>query len=353
MQASIHQPKLIAITLGDPGGIGTEVALRALYSKSLQYKDKFLLVGSHSLVRSYADFFKFPQPPVLNQPLEQIRDKTSLPDISIWSPPVAVEDKSQASCWEPGKTSKLYGTLAAAWVAAAAKACLAGTCDALVTAPLSKEGLALAGLPFPGHTEYLAHLTRTKTFAMMLMGGPLRVILATRHLPLAKVPASLKTAEIVSTARLALQALTWLDVSSNTELSADLAVCALNPHAGEGGILGKEEIKIITPAIRLLQTEGFSVTGPVPADVVFHQTLSGYYKAVLAMYHDQGLAPLKMLAFDVGINLTLGLPIIRTSPDHGTAFDIAGQGMAGERSMLAAINLASELARRGNPWCKK
>jgi 4-hydroxythreonine-4-phosphate dehydrogenase len=235
-----------------------------------------------------------------------------------------------------------------AWIRAATDAALNGALDGVVTAPISKAGLARAGIAFPGHTEMLAAWTGARRYAMMLMGGGLRVVLATRHIPLAAVPKRLNAAAIVEAASMAAGALEWLGVKNRT-----IGVCALNPHAGDGGLLGFEEERVIKPALRQLRRRGIRVEGPVPADVIFYQALRGRYGAVVAMYHDQGLGPLKMLAFENGINLTLGLPIIRTSPDHGTAFDIAGQGIANPDSMIAAIEAAAELARRPNPWRKK
>lgn len=234
------------------------------------------------------------------------------------------------------------------WITAAVKGCMTQTFDALVTGPICKQSLHLAGLPFPGHTEFLAAITGTHSFAMMLLGGPLRVVLVTRHLPLAKVSGAITPAAIQVATRLAAQALPWLGVTQRA-----IGVCALNPHAGDNGLLGREEITIIRPALRVLRRQGLNIAGPVPGDVIFHQALRGHYGAVVAMYHDQGLGPLKMIAFEAGVNLTLGLPIVRTSPDHGTAFDIAGKGRAQAGSMAAAICLAARLARNKNPWSRR
>jgi 4-hydroxythreonine-4-phosphate dehydrogenase len=203
----------------------------------------------------------------------------------------------------------------------------------------------MAGIPFPGHTEMLAALTGTRRFAMMLAGGGLRVVLATRHLPLARVAKAVTADAIREAAELTVESLPWLGFPEGR-----IAICALNPHAGDGGLLGSEERTVIGPEIRALRRRGYPVDGPVPADVVFYQALQGRYAAVVALYHDQGLGPLKMLAFDSGINVTLGLPLVRTSPDHGTAFDVAWSGKASPGSMIEAVRLASRLARRPNPW---
>jgi 4-hydroxythreonine-4-phosphate dehydrogenase len=182
---------------------------------------------------------------------------------------------------------------------------------------------------------------------MMLIGGGIRVVLATRHVALRDVPSLITTECIVSAGELAVTALPWLGAGKAT-----LAVCGLNPHAGDGGVLGGEEKSTILPAVRALRRKGFKVVGPIPADTVFHAAARGDYGAVLAMYHDQGLGPLKTIAFDTGVNITLGLPILRTSPDHGTAFDIAGKGIANPLSMVNAVLLAYKLALRTNPWAR-
>jgi 4-hydroxythreonine-4-phosphate dehydrogenase len=233
------------------------------------------------------------------------------------------------------------------WICEAVTACRAGILDAMVTAPISKEGFARAGIDVPGHTELLADLTRTRRFAMMLFGGCLRVTLVTRHVPLRRVPAMLTRPRIRQAIELTHAALPWLGVARSR-----IAVCGLNPHAGDGGTIGTEEQTVIAPVIRSLRRKHLDVLGPVPADTVFHEAHRGDYDAVVAMYHDQGLGPLKMLAFDTGVNLTLGLPIVRTSPDHGTAFAIAGTGTAREGSMLEAIKTAHRLALQPNPWVR-
>lgn len=226
------------------------------------------------------------------------------------------------------------------WVVQAARRCLSGELAAIVTAPISKQLVRDAGYHFEGHTELLAHIARTKRFAMMLVGGPLRVSLVTIHVPLAKVPRLLSNRRIVEVIGLSHDVCKRLGIRR-----PKIGVAGLNPHAGEGGLLGHEEQRIIAPAIQSAKGKGIGVTGPWPADTLFHKAYHGEFDAVVAMYHDQGLAPLKMIAFDSGVNLTLGLPFVRTSPDHGTAFDIAGKGIANPASMIAAINLAAQLTR--------
>ncbi len=336
--------KTIAITLGDPGGIGPEVALKALHQARWPDTLRFVLIGSRTILRRQAAQLRLPLPPAW-----QLADKENFSGrIVNWEPEQDLRQKPKPLTWQPGIVGKTQGQAAVRWIAAAVNGCLAHTFDAMVTGPICKQSLHLAGLPYPGHTEFLAALTGTRRFAMMLLGGPLRVVLVTRHLPLAKVPGAVTRASIQEAVQLAAQAVAWLGVKQTR-----VGVCALNPHAGDNGILGREELLTIIPTLRALRRRGLDVAGPVPGDVIFHQAIQGQYGAVVAMYHDQGLGPLKMIGFEEGINLTLGLPIVRTSPDHGTAFDIAGKGAANPGSMVAAISLAARLARRKNPWGRK
>ncbi|MFH1970348.1 MAG: 4-hydroxythreonine-4-phosphate dehydrogenase PdxA [Verrucomicrobiota bacterium] len=333
----------IAITIGDPGGIGPEVSLKALYQNHWPQYVRFVLIGSRTILRRQAAQLRLPL-----QPAWRLTDtKRFLAPVVNWEPEQDLKQKPLSLIWRPGVTGRAQGQAAALWIQAAVSGCMAGLFDALVTGPICKQSLRLAGLPFPGHTEFLAALTGTRSFAMMLLGGPLRVVLVTRHLPLAKVAESISRAAIQEAVQLGSQALPWLGVKQQT-----IGICALNPHAGDDGVLGREEITIIRPALCALRRQGLTIEGPVPADVIFHQALQGRFGAVVAMYHDQGLGPLKMIAFEEGVNLTLGLPIVRTSPDHGTAFDIAGKGVAHAGSMTAAIRLAERLARRKNPWAR-
>jgi 4-hydroxythreonine-4-phosphate dehydrogenase len=315
----------IGITLGDANGIGPEIVLRAVARRGWPKNVRFVLVGSRPLLEAQARAFR------LRIPESRV---------SVWDPAPAL-----APAWKPGKIRADSSRAAEAWIRAAVAACLGGRLQAMVTAPICKEGFQKAGIHVPGHTELLADLTGTRHYAMMLFGGSLRVVLVTRHLPLADVARRLRKADIVEAIRLTGEALPWLGCRR-----ARIGVCGLNPHAGDGGAIGREEIDIISPAIRAARRAGFDVTGPVPADVIFHRSVRGDFDAVVAMYHDQGLGPLKMLAFETGVNVTLGLPIVRTSPDHGTAFDIAGCGRANPSSMIEAVRQAIALARRENPW---
>ncbi len=309
----------IGLTLGDLNGIGPEVALKALRQLGAVRGVQFVLIGSPNAVA-----------PLRTRPGHAL----------LWDPTPHLKPR-----WTPGRITAAAGRAAAAWIYFGVRGCQTGMLDALVTAPICKAGWERAGIHFPGHTEFLAHLTGARRVEMLLFGGPLRVVLATRHLPLAQVPAVLRKTNLVATIAMAAAGLRWMGLRRQR-----LAVCGLNPHAGDGGLLGDEEEQIIVPAIRAARRPGLALAGPVPADTVFHQALQGHYDAVIAMYHDQGLGPLKMLAFDSGVNLTLGLPLVRTSPDHGTAFDLAGQDRANPASMVAALEWAIRLARRPNPW---
>jgi len=214
-----------------------------------------------------------------------------------------------------------------------------GEAQALITAPVNKEAINKSGIPFQGHTEYLAKSTNTKKFAMMLCGGPLKVTTVTRHVPLKKVSGMLTRAKIIETVELTNAGLKKYFGIKNPRIG----VCALNPHCGEGGKIGREEQDIIIPAIKKIRRFVPKIQGPISGDVIFYMAYNDKLDAVISMYHDQGLGPLKMTAFEKGVNVTLGLPFIRTSPDHGTAYDIAGKGIANSSSMKEAIKLAIKM----------
>lgn len=328
MRRAVQRPVVLGITLGDPAGIGPEIAVKAVYGVRWPAHVRLVLIGSAALIR--------------DERRRQKRTERADSAVSVFDP-----TPGRCHAIVPGRCSVRGAQLAVRWIEAGVQGCLAGALDGLVTGPINKEGLLRAGVAFPGHTELLAARTGTRRFGMLLVGGPLRVILATRHVALAQVSKRLSAAAIVEAAGLMAEALPWLGVRQGT-----IGVCALNPHGGDGGALGDEERRVIAPALRTLRRQGVRVEGPVPADVIFHQAVEGRYAAVLAMYHDQGLAPLKMLAFESGVNITLGLPILRTSPDHGTAYDIAGRGIANPASLVAAIRLAAGLAGRRNPWAR-
>ncbi len=314
--------KRIGITIGDINGIGPEVALKAVTKYRWPEELRFVFFGRETVIREQAAVMRIP----VSRRIEFV-------------------DVGPRVQWHPGRMRVDASRVAERAIHTAVEGCLSGELQAMVTAPISKEGFSRAGINVPGHTEFLADLTHTKIFGMMLMGGGLRVMLVTRHVPLADVPAALTRKGICEAIEMTGQALQLFGLKNPR-----IGVCGLNPHAGDGGVIGREEIDLINPAIRAARRTGFHVSDAVPADTIFYQALNGQYDAVVAMYHDQGLGPLKMIGFDEGINVTLGLPIIRTSPDHGTAFGIAGQGSASARSMKSAIEVAIEMAGKPNPW---
>jgi 4-hydroxythreonine-4-phosphate dehydrogenase len=335
----MKRPLRIGITAGDVNGIGLEVTLKALHGVPGPGDQRAIIVGDFNIIRQQCKKLRLPVPSCWD-PAES--DIPSEP-IVIWDPWPGLDLK-----WAPGRIHVDAARAAVEWIKFGVQANRDGVLDALVTAPISKEGIHRAGYHVPGHTEMLAELTGTKKFAMMLFGGPLRVVLATRHIPISAVPGAITPALIKDTVRITAEGLAWMGLRRRR-----IAVCGLNPHAGEGGHIGTEDVKIIAPAIRALRKTGLDVHGPLPGDTVFYQAAAGQYDAVIAMYHDQGLAPLKLIAFDSGVNLTLGLPIVRTSPDHGTAYGIAGKNKANPASMATAIEQARLLAGRPNPWRAK
>ena len=311
----------LAVTVGDPAGIGPDVVLKAL-ARTDRPSAEMIVYGPASVLRERAARFGL-------RPLEGLGAR--------------VVDVPARGPVPPGVTSPAAGHAAADAVLRAARDALAGEVDGLVTAPLNKESLAAAGHHWPGHTEMLAEVAGVSDVAMLFVGGALRVALVTIHRSLRSVPDAITSAEVERVARLLHRELPGLGAGSRR-----LAVCGLNPHAGEGGMFGREEIEVIAPAIARLRQEGLDVSGPFPADSLFARAARGEFDAVLAQYHDQGLIPVKLAAFGHAVNVTLGLPFVRTSVDHGTGFDIVDRGVADEGSLLAAIRLAADLvaARR-------
>jgi len=311
----------IVISMGDPSGIGAEVILKALASPEVKRLANYLVVGDESVLKR-------------NLSATSIR-KNSLEFYLLDLGNVRKKGFKFASM------RGAYGRASAEYIETAIDIIKAGAADALVTAPINKESLSKAGYKWAGHTEFLKHLTGAKDVAMMLTGGPLKVVLVTRHIALKNVAKSLKTKDIFDTLKLTN---TWFRQNLKVK-KPKIAVCALNPHCGEGGAFGNEEKAIISPAVKKARKISRHIHGPFACDSVFFQAYKGSFDAVVCMYHDQGLIPLKMIAKDSGVNITLGLPIIRTSPAHGTAFDIAGRGAADPGSMIEAIKTAVRLCR--------
>ena len=315
--------------MGDPGGIGPEIIAKALISPAVKKSCIPVVIGDSSVMEKVLN--------ILNLPVRLKMIKS--PEESKSSPgTINIVDMNMIKKFQKGKPTPEGGCACAGYIKKAVEFALNTEVDGVVTAPVSKEALKMSGIKWPGHTEMLADLTHAKDFAMMLAGGPLKVILVTIHTALKNVPYLVTKQRIVKTIRLAKQACDMLRIKKPR-----IAVAGLNPHAGEAGLFGDEEIKEIIPAIRKTIKEGIHVMGPYPPDIVFRKAYKHELDIVVCMYHDQGLIPLKMIAFDEGVNLTVGLPFIRTSPDHGTAYDIAWKGIANPSSMIEAIKLASRL----------
>jgi 4-hydroxythreonine-4-phosphate dehydrogenase len=286
----------VGITVGDPAGIGPEIARKA---------------AAHPDVLSVCE-------PVLYGP----------------------SSDAELAAFPPGRLSPAAGAAAFRAIVQAVEDATAGTIAAVATAPINKEAFALADIPWRGHTELLGHLTGARRVAMMFHADALRVVLATVHIPLRLVPGALNRARLEEVVDLTAEELPRFGFPSPR-----LAVCGLNPHAGEHGVIGTEEQDELRPAIDACRSRGVSVDGPFPSDTIFLRAMRGEFDCVIACYHDQGLIPVKMAAFGRAVNVTLGLPIVRTSVDHGTAFDIAGRGVADASSMVEAVKLAARLAR--------
>jgi 4-hydroxythreonine-4-phosphate dehydrogenase len=329
----LHSCAPIGITLGDVTGIGPEVVLKALAQESPATGTRFLLIGDESHIQRLNDNLG------LHLPFHPYAGPHTPGRFAIQQPdPVALP-----SSLPPGAPEAALAALA--WLRDGAQRCQRGELSALVTAPVNKEAILRTGQPFVGQTEYLSQLAGTSRTAMMLLGDdeqgrPLRVVLATTHLPLRQVPHALNQQNIERAIELAADACLQLGLRQ-----ARIGVCGLNPHAGEGGLLGSEEQTLIAPAVAATRARGLTVSGPHAADTLLYQAHRGDYDVVVAMYHDQGLAPLKLIAFDRGVNWTVGLPFIRTSPDHGTAYDLVGRGIANPSSLRAALQLARQLAQ--------
>lgn len=330
--ARMRRLPIIAITLGDAGGIGPEIILKASQEKELLGICRPLVIGDWRILEETARR--------LDLPFELERLSGVFPE-SWPRGKMAVFDLANLDFRKilMGKPSSITGKAAVECIFKAVELILAGKVQGMTTGPLNKEGMHLAGYHYPGHTELLAELTRSPEHAMMLVGGEWRVSLVTTHLPLKEVSSSLSWERVLRTIRLTHSFLPFLGVDKPR-----IAVAALNPHGGEGGLFGREEIEHIAPAVRQAQEMGLEASGPYPADTLFQPRRAGEFHAIVVMYHDQGMIPVKMAAFGQAVNVTLGLSIVRTSVDHGTAYDIAGKGVASPSSLLAAIRLAAVLS---------
>lgn len=301
--------------------MGPEVVLKAVSAPRVRRISRPVVIGDIRILEHLASKLKLPAPK---------RDGViSLSDLD----PIRLK---------PGRPTRACARAMTAYIEEAVCMAREGDVDAIVTAPISKEAIKKAGFKYPGHTEFLAHLTGAKDFAMMLGGSRLKVVLVTIHEQLRRVPRLVTGERVLRTIRI-----THASFRRHFGLRRPrIAVAGLNPHAGEAGIFGDEEKRVIAPAVGRAKRQGIDATGPLPPDTVFYRAVNGEFDCVVCMYHDQGLGPLKLLHFDDGVNVTLGLPIIRTSVDHGTAYDIAWKGKASPKSMIAAIEMAVGMAKR-------
>lgn len=308
----------IGITMGDAAGIGPEIVLRSLAgSRSAGFNT--LIIGDGEHLRSVASQFD----------VGEVLDREN----------VAFDDLANLTeGFDLGTDNAVSGRASAEYIERSVALWREGQIDAIATAPISKKAIALGGYDFPGHTEFLAHLTDTKRFAMSFFAGSLRVVLLSTHLPLKKAIELVKAEKLVDLITFADEQLTRL-----LRQKPRIAVAGLNPHASEGGLFGSEEASEIIPAVDICRGLGITVSGPYSPDTVFLRCSNGEFDAVIALYHDQATIPVKSMSFNSGVNVTLGLPLIRTSVDHGTAFEIAGKGVAECSSMTAAIELAAKL----------
>jgi 4-hydroxythreonine-4-phosphate dehydrogenase len=329
-----HLP-VIGITMGDPSGVGPEIIIKALSDKRLYRLCKPVVLGDPDTLAFYMERLK--DYPVAMNEIANIGEAKGVPGqmdlISL--------SRLKPGQFFPGKPAVEGGKAMVKYIITAVEMALKGELSAMVTCPLNKALMNEAGYPFEGHTQLISQLTGTAEYVMMLAGKRLRVTLVTIHCALKDVPHRINKENVFQTIRVTHEALAN---DFGIEMPR-IAVAALNPHAGEKGLFGKEESEIIFPAIERARKAGMNVSGPLPADSLYPKAASGGFDVVVNMYHDQGLIPLKLLHFSDGVNITLGLPIIRTSVDHGTAYDIAGKGVADPESLKAAIRMAAEMAK--------
>jgi 4-hydroxythreonine-4-phosphate dehydrogenase len=350
--------KKLAITMGDPGGIGPEIIVKALGSSAVKKLCVPIIIGNALVMEAAMKLLKSSlRLRIIKSPEDSKPAKGIIELIHVPPPTSPLQGggimseigKVRRGCasrlageggFEINRPTAEGGKACSRYIKQAVAFAMKQEVEAIVTAPISKEALNMAGLPWPGHTEMLAQLTKTREYAMMFVGGPLRIMLVTIHEAIKNIPEMIKKKNVYQTIRLAKSACKMLRIRRPR-----IAVCGLNPHAGEAGMFGDEEADEIIPAIKKAVKNGIPVSGPYPPDTIFHKAYHGKCDIVICMYHDQGLVPLKMIAFDTGVNVTVGLPFIRTSPDHGTAYDIAWKGTANPSSMIEAIKLAALLAK--------
>ncbi len=332
---------VLAITMGDPAGIGPELAILGALTLTRDDGVPTVIIGDQGRLEAAASILyqhrRIPSLPGFT-PVADRSEIEALTGSPTTLGVVNLNNVPQSHPW--GRVSEIGGEASFAYVKKAVQLAQSGVVDAMCTAPIHKKAWELAQVPFPGHTEALAQLSGAPHYTMMLRNQHLRVVHCTTHIAFGKIVERLTPDRIVTVAHLAYQYLQSIGIESPR-----MALSALNPHAGDDGLFGGEEAEILRPALQRLDTEGIKVTGPWPADTVFARAQAGEFDLVIALYHDQGHIAIKMLGIDTGVNQTIGLPIIRTSVDHGTAFDIAGKGIAHETSMVYALRAALTDAR--------
>jgi len=324
--------------MGDPAGIGPEVVLKAVAEDEVRRACIPVIIGDAQLLAHTARTLD------LQSGYDIVRADEPFPE---HSEPVIYHLDNITGFIEPGIESGAAGKAAGGYIEAAVELCAAGSIDAVATAPINKRALFLGGYSFPGHTEFFAHLTGAEEYAMAFVAGNLRIVLLSTHVPLSEAIRLVERDRIVRRVNLANRELQRWGIERPR-----VAVAALNPHGAEGGLFGVEEASEIMPAIDACRRDDINVQGPFSADTVFLRASRGEFDAVIACYHDQAMIPVKCLSFGEAVNVTLGLPFIRTSVDHGTAFDIAGKGLAEHSSMVAAIKLAADLSTRAGESCR-
>lgn len=330
MSVVVFEKPILGITMGDPAGVGPEICLKVCLNAAIQEICVPVILGSPRVLRTVAGQLDLAAPPEI-----------ALDELPRVSAPAVLDCETEYFDVTPGQISAGCGKAAYTYVMEGIRLARAGTIAGVVTAPLNKAALNLAGIHENGHTEIFAKETNSPAYALMLYSPRLICAFATCHQSLASVPQSLSIERVIETARLLHDAV--LKINGQPPR---IGLPGLNPHAGEGGLFGREEIDILIPAIEIIRKSGIQISDPLPPDTVFTQEAIGKYDAYLCLYHDQGHIPFKMISFHDGVNTTLGLPIIRTSVDHGTAFDIAWQGKAATTSLEAALKLAAALARK-------
>ncbi len=323
---------LLALTMGDPAGIGPEIILKG-FEKFREKPYRVVVVGDYSFLKEHAKRLGLSV---------DICSVNEISEVDFSSGKLNVLDlKNIPSDISLGVASKTAGKASYEYIKKATMLALEDKVSAITTAPINKESIFLAGFSYAGHTEMLAELTNSQDYAMMLTGGKIRVVLVTTHLAISDIKKNIKKERVYKIISLADRSLKLFGIKA-----PHIAVTGLNPHAGDGGIFGTEDIEEILPAVEMAKNCGINVTGPHPADSLFVKAKKGEFDAVVVMYHDQGLIPVKMEGFGRGVNVTLGLPIIRTSVDHGTAYDIVGKGVSDSGSLIAALDMANKLAKR-------